>query len=281
MIGRTVLITGASSGVGKALAVRVAAKKAKLIMFCRDEIKAEKARKEIVSKSRNEDVHVVIADLSSIKSVREAADNIRKRFPELYLLVNNAGASYTKKIITEDGLEKTFAGNYLGHYILTHTLLDIMIKHEPGRIVNVASQAHMKIDFGNLNGEKKYNYFNAYKYSKAANILFTFDLAEKLRNTQVTVNSVHPGVVRTSIYDGIRGLSKLAIKTMWPFFISPEKSADMIMPLLVSDSFRNISGKYFVKGKTASPKPGVDNKSDREKLRQLSEKLTGIKYENT
>lgn len=280
MIGRTVIITGASSGVGKALAVRIAAKKAKLIMLCRDGKKADEARNEIARESRNEDIHIITADLSSMKSAREAANNIRKSFPEIYLLVNNAGASCVRKTITEEGLEKTFAGNYIGHYILTLLLLDIMIKHEPARIINVASQAHAKIDFENLYGEKKYRMFDAYKYSKAANILFTFDLAEKLKHTQVTANCVHPGVVRTSIYDGIKGLSKLAIKSMWPFFITPGKSADMIMPLLVSDSYRNISGQYFVKGKTASPRPGVDNESDREKLRLLSEKITGINYEN-
>ncbi|MCE1164210.1 MAG: SDR family NAD(P)-dependent oxidoreductase [Bacteroidetes bacterium] len=277
MIGRTVIITGASSGVGKALAERVASKKAKLIMFCRDGKKAEAAREEIIRVSHNEDIHIVVGDLSSMKSVRTAAEEIKKKFPEIRLLVNNAGASYTRKIITEEGLEKTFAGNYIGHYMLTLLLLDLMAESEPARIINVASQAHMKIDFENLNGEKRYKMFDAYRYSKAANILFTLNLAERMKSTQVTVNAVHPGVVKTAVYRDIGGFQNLAIKMMWLFFITPEKSADMIMPMLISDSFRNISGKYFVKGKAAIPKPGTDNETDREKLRRLSEKLTGLK----
>lgn len=277
MISRNVIITGATSGVGKALALRVAQRKAKLIMFCRDNIKAENVRNELIRKSRNEDIHIVTADLSSMKSVKEAASNIKKTFPELYLLVNNAGCSVIKKTITDEGVEKTFASNYLGHYILTVLLVDLLKESAPSRIVNVASQAHAKIDFENLSGEKKYNYFTAYKYSKAANMLFTFDLAEKLKGTGITVNCVHPGVVKSSIYDNIKGINKLLIKSIWPFFITPEKSADMIMPLLLSKDFRNISGKYFVKGKSVCPKTGVDTVSDRIKLRELSEKLTKIK----
>lgn len=277
MISRNVIITGATSGVGKALALRVAQRKAKLIMFCRDKTKAESTRNELIQKSHNEDIHIIIADLSSMESVKEAAARIKRTFPELYMLVNNAGCSVIKRTITEEGIEKTFASNYLGHYVLTMLLVDFMKVSAPSRIINVASQAHTKIDFDNLSGEKKYNYFTAYKYSKAANILFTFDLAEKLKDTGISVNCVHPGVVRSNIYDNIKGINKLLIKSIWPFFITPEKSADMIMPLLLSKDFRNITGKYFVKGKAVSPKKDVDNVSDRMKLRELSEKLTQIK----
>ncbi len=277
MISRNVIITGATSGVGKALALRVAQRKAKLIMLCRNRVKAENARNELIRKSHNEDIHVVIADLSSMESVKNAAANIKKTFPELYMLVNNAGCSVIKKTITEEGVEKTFASNYLGHYILTILLVELMRGSAPSRIINVASQAHAKIDFDNLSGEKKYNFFTAYKYSKAANILFTFDLAEKLKDTGITVNCVHPGVVKSNIYDNIKGINKFLIKSIWPFFITPEKSASIIMPLLLSKDFRNITGKYFVKGKAVCPKKDVDSVADRIKLRELSEKLTQIK----
>jgi NAD(P)-dependent dehydrogenase (short-subunit alcohol dehydrogenase family) len=276
MISRNVLITGACSGVGKALAVRVAAKKAKLIMLCRNEEKAEAARKEIIKKTGNEDIHIIIADLSSMNSVRKAADNILKSFPEMYLLVNNAGTSVWKRELSVDGYEMTFAANYLGPFLLTNLLLDLLKNSAPSRILNVASEAHEKIDFSDLMSEKNYNGFKAYKHSKMANIMFTYELLRRLENTGVTVNCVHPGVVQTAIYSHIKGPAKLAIKLIWPFFITSEKSADRIMPLILPGKYKNVSGKYFVKGKETQSKEGSYSIEDGKKLWYISEKLTGL-----
>ena len=277
MISRNVLITGATSGVGKALAVKIAARKAKLILLCRDENKANAARNEIIRNTGNEDIHIILGDLSSMKSVRTAAENVLKSFPGLYLLINNAATSVQKRELSADGYELTFATNYLGPFLLTNLLLDLIKNSAPSRIINVASEAHEKIDFDNMMSEKNHNGFRAYKYSKMANIMFTYELARRLENTGVTVNAVHPGVVRTSIYRHIKGIGKIMIGMMWPFFISPGKSAERIMPVACADEFKYVSGKYFVKGKETPSKDGSYNIVDQRKLWDISEKLTGFK----
>jgi NAD(P)-dependent dehydrogenase (short-subunit alcohol dehydrogenase family) len=277
MISRNVLITGATSGVGKALAFKIAALKAKLIILCRDEEKTMAVQKEIIKKTGNEDIHIIIADLSSMNSVRAAAENILKSFPELYLLINNAATSVQKRELTTDGYETTFATNYLGPFLLTNLLLDLIKSSAPSRIINVASEAHEKIDFNNMMSDKNYNGFRAYKYSKMGNIMFSYELARRLENTGVTVNAVHPGVVKTAIYRHIKGIGKIMIGMMWPFFISPDKSAEMIMPLAHSDKFKYTNGKYFVRGKETPSKNGSYNIVDQGKLWDISEKLTGLK----
>ncbi|MDD5361249.1 MAG: SDR family NAD(P)-dependent oxidoreductase [Ignavibacteria bacterium] len=276
MISRNVLITGANSGVGKALAVKIAAKKAKLIMLCRNEEKAEAARKEIIQKTGNEDVHIIIADLSSLNSVRTAAENIQKSFPEMYLIINNAGLSVQERKLSADGYEMTFAANYLGPFLLTNLLLDLLKNTAPSRIINIASEAHEKIEFDDLMSEKNYNGFKAYKHSKMANIMFSYELARRLEGTGVTVNCVHPGVVQTAIYKHIKGPGKILIDLMWPFFITPEKSADRIMPLTIPSKNKTVTGKYFVKGKEAESKEGSYSIADCKKLWYISEKLTGL-----
>jgi NAD(P)-dependent dehydrogenase (short-subunit alcohol dehydrogenase family) len=276
MISRNVLVTGANSGVGKALAVKIAARKAKLIMLCRNEEKAEATRKEIIQKTGNEDIHIILADLSSMNSVRTAAADILKSFPEMYLIINNAGQSVQKRELSADGYEMTFAANYLGPFLLTNLLLDLMKNSAPSKIINVASEAHEKINFDDLMSEKNYNGFKAYKHSKMANIMFTYELARRLENTGVTVNCVHPGVVQTAIYRHIKGPGKIMIDLMWPFFITPEKSASRIIPLVLPSKNKAVTGKYFVKGKEAESKEGSYSIEDREKLWYISEKLTGL-----
>lgn len=275
---KTVVITGTTSGVGKSLAFKVASKGAHLIMFCRDEKKATELKSAVISDTGNKNVEYIVCDFSSMNSIKKAAEKFCEEYQILDVLVNNAGANFPERKLSEDGIEMTFAVNHIGYFMLTLLLLPCLRKSSDARIINVASQAHLKIDFENLSGEKKYDGYKAYAYSKMANILFTYKLASLLSTSSITVNAVHPGVVRTGIYRNIEGVIKFLIKLFWIFFITPEKSADMIMPLLESPEYKNISGKYFYKTKQINTKKGSYNEDDIDRLWNLSLEITGLNF---
>lgn len=272
-MNKIVLITGANSGVGKSLALQSALKRSNVVMVCRNKDKGEKARDEIISISKNESVHLIIADLSSLYSIQKASEEFKSKFNNLHILVNNAGINLPQRELTVDGYEKVFATNHLAYFYLTSLLLDVLKSSAPSRIINVASNAHSEIDLNDLMCEKKYSQFKAYSRSKMANILFTYELAERLKGTQITVNAVHPGVVNTNIYNTVHGVPKFIIKLIMPFFITPDKSAEFIIPLMYSDKFNNVTGKYFVKTKEANTKKGSYDTETQKKLWSISENL--------
>lgn len=277
MKDKIVLITGASSGVGKALAVEASGKGARVIIICRDKISGENALEDICRISGKRNVELLTADLSLMSEVRKAAGEFKSKYNRLDILINNAATSAEKREITSEGLEKTFATNHIAYYLLTNLLLDIIRKSAPSRIINVASQAHKTIDFDNLQAEKKFNGFTAYGYSKMGNIMFTYDLAGKLSGSGVTVNVVHPGVVRTNIYRHVRRVPKFIIKGIfWWFFITPEKSASDIIYLAESKEVENVTGKYFAKRKIRDSKPQSYDVQARNRLMEISKNLTGI-----
>ena len=272
-MNKIVLITGANSGVGKSLALQSALKRSTVVMVCRNKDKGEKARDEIISISKNESVHLIIADLSSLDSIKKASEEFKSNFNNLHILVNNAGINLPQRELTVDGYEKVFATNHLAYFYLTSLLLDVLKSSAPSRIINVASNAHSEIDLNDLMCEKKYDQFKTYSRSKMANILFTYELAERLNGTQITVNAVHPGVVNTNIYNTVHGVPKFIIKLIMPFFITPDKSAEYIIPLMYSDKFNNVTGKYFVKTKEADTKKGSYDTETQKKLWSISENL--------
>ena len=184
------LVTGANSGIGKVTAKVLAAGGATVIMVCRDRDKGEAARHEIVGKTRNENVELMIADFSDLRQVRRLAAEVKAKYSRLHTLVNNAGAYNGKRMITADGYEMTFAVNHLGYFLLTVELLDLLKSSAPARIVNVASEAHRNshINFDDLNLENGYSGWKAYAQSKLANVLFTYELARRLEGTGVTAN---------------------------------------------------------------------------------------------
>jgi len=199
MTGKVCLITGANSGIGKATALGLAKLDATVVIVSRDKDKGEAALLEIRTRSGNKNVDAMVADLSSQDSVRELAHDFKARYKKLHVLINNAGVFLPKRVPTVDGLEATFATNHLGHFLLTNLLLDVLKASAPSRIINITSSAHRgtEMDFEDLQGEKKYSGFHAYSQSKLANVLFTYQLAKLLEGTGVTVNCLHPGVVRT------------------------------------------------------------------------------------
>jgi NAD(P)-dependent dehydrogenase (short-subunit alcohol dehydrogenase family) len=206
------------------------------------------------------------------------AEEFKARHEKLHVLINNAGVYLTKRITTEDGLESTFAINHLGPFLLTSLLLDILRASAPSRIVNVTSDAHnsAKVDFDDLQGEKRFSGWQAYGQSKLAMILYTHELAKKLEGTGVTVNSVHPGVVRTNFAKNNGGLVALGFRFLGMFFIGPEIAARRILYVATSPDLDGVTGKYFSKMHEArSSHESYDDESAK-RLWQISEQLTHV-----
>jgi len=205
-------------------------------------------------------------------------NEFRARHEKLHLLINNAGVYLTKRSETEDGLESTFAVNHLGPFLLTSLLVDILKASAPSRIVNVTSDAHKgaRVNFDDLQGERKFSGWQAYGQSKLAMILYTRGLAKKLEGTGVTVNSAHPGVVRTNFAKNNGGLVMLGFRFLGIFFISPESAAKRILYVATSPDLEGVTGKYFTKmHEVKSSQESYDDDSAR-RLWQISEQLTRL-----
>ncbi|NVM02503.1 MAG: SDR family oxidoreductase [Candidatus Helarchaeota archaeon] len=278
MNGKICLITGANSGIGKVAALELAKLGAKVVMFCRNPKKGVDALAEIKEKSQNNTVDLMFADLASLDSVRQFAVDFKAKYKKLHILINNAGVHYPDRKLTVDGYEAMFAINHLGHFLLTMLLLDVIKASAPARIINVSSEAHVfgKINFDDLNLDKKFNEFQAYGRSKLANIYFTYELAERLEGTGVTVNCLHPGMVRTN-FQRYSKMVQDAIKKAPPgLLISPEEGAKTTIYLATSSEVENVTGKYFENLKAKKSSRRSYEKDSQQKLWELSEKLTGL-----
>jgi len=276
MQGKICLVTGATLGVGKETALGLARKGAQVVIVGRDAARTRETAAWIAKESGNPQVDFLIADLSSQTEVRRLAAEFKAKYPRLDVLLNNAGAIFTKRETTVEGFERTWALNHLADFLLTRLLLDTLEASAPARIVNVASAAHTRgtIDFDNLQGEQKYSGIGAYSQSKLANILFTYALARRLQASGVTANCLHPGVVATGFGHNTPGLVRTLLSLARPFLITPEKGAATSIALASSPDVADISGKYFAKSKPiASSKLSYDE-ALQEKLWALSEKQT-------
>jgi len=243
------LITGATSGIGKATAVGLASMGASVVMVGRDRVRGEAVMAEIKEKNANASVDLMLADLSSQEEIHRLADNFKEAYPRLDVLINNAGVIRSKRITTEDGLETTFAVNHLAYFLLTKLLLDMLKASAPSRIVNVASgeQRNGTIDFDDLQGEKGYKGAKAYSQSKLATVLFTYELARRLEGTGITANCLHPGVVGTNLGSGVSGIFGFMVRALTPLMKSPQKGAETSIYLASSPEVEGLSGRYFVK----------------------------------
>jgi len=277
MTGKTCIITGGNSGIGKATALGLARMGATVVIVSRDKERGEVALADIIAKSGNRNVQLVLGDMSSQDSVRKLAIEFKARHEMLHLLVNNAGVYLTRSTTTVDGLESTFAINYLGPFLLTSLLLDVLKGSAPSRIVNVSSDAHngAKVNFEDLQGEKKFSGWHAYAQSKLAMILFTHELAKKLDGTGVTVNSAHPGVVRTNFANN-NGLVTFGFRLMRPFFISPKSAAKRILYVATSPDLEGVTGKYFTKMREVKSSQESYDDASAKRLWQVSEQLTKV-----
>ena len=278
MADKICLVTGGNSGIGKSVALGLAKMGATVVVVSRNKEKGETAVTDTVEKSGNKNVELIQADMSSQNSIHQLVNEFRARHEKLHLLINNAGVYLTKRSETEDGLESTFAVNHLGPFLLTSLLVDILKASAPSRIVNVTSDAHKgaRVNFDDLQGERKFSGWQAYGQSKLAMILYTRGLAKKLEGTGVTVNSAHPGVVRTNFAKNNGGLVMLGFRFLGMFFISPESAAKRILYVATSPDLEGVTGKYFTKmHEVKSSQESYDDDSAR-RLWQISEQLTRL-----
>ncbi len=278
MQGKTCLITGATNGIGKETALSLAQMGARIVVVGRNRQKSEAVVAEIKQQSGNNAVELLLADLSSQKEVRRLADEVKANYPRLDVLVNNAGGIYTQRQLTVDGLEYTFALNHLSYFLLTNLLLDLLKASTPARIVNVSSGAHQmgKMEFDNLQGEKRYSTMRAYGTSKLENILFTYELARKLEGTGITTTVMHPGGVATGFGHNNAGIFSVVVKFFHLFSRTPAKGAETVVWLASSPDVEGATGKYYYDLKEIKSNAESHDQAKAQKLWQMSQKLTGL-----
>lgn len=276
MQNKVALVTGANSGTGKWTAIALAKQGFTVVMLCRNPTRGKEAHFEVKVRSQSTKVDLMFCDLGSIKSIRHFCQEFKKKYNRLDILVNNAGVVLPGRHETQDGFELQFGVNHLGHFLLTNLLLDLMVESGPARIVNVASGGHKigNIHFDDINLTKNYNIFKAYSQSKLANILFTYELARRLKGKDVTVNALHPGAVASQM--GINretGFGKLITTILKPFFLTPEQGAQTAIYLATSKEVEGVTGKYFYKKKQIASSKKSYNKQIAKRLWRISYKM--------
>ncbi|CAF0849538.1 unnamed protein product [Adineta ricciae] len=288
MDGKTVVITGSNTGIGKYAAVELARRGAHVILACRDRKRTEEALRDIRRLSGSEKVEMEMLDLASLQSVRECAKRLRDRLTKLDVLINNAGVMMASGK-SVDGYEIHFAVNHLGHFLLTNLLLDLMKKAPSARIINVSSINHafwgLQINWDDINFTKPYWRMNAYSHSKLANVLFTNELARRLQDTNITANSLHPGVVRTEVTRSILGNYQsildgiiLLITPIWYCLTkTPEQGAQTSIYLATDRQLDHVTGKYFSECKECPSSKTSQDRQSAERLWKLSEEMTNLR----
>ncbi len=275
MTGKTVLITGANTGIGKATASELAARGARVALLCRDPAKAEAARTEIRARTPAAQVDVLSLDLRSLASVRSCAKAVLEAYSRVDVLLNNAGVVPSTLRLTADGFEEQIGVNHLGHFLLTNLLLERLAASAPARVVTVSSMMHAggAIDFASFRGPAKYNAIAAYRQSKLANILFANELARRVATRGVTSNSLHPGGVATEIMRDANWLIRVGMGLVGA---SPEKGARTSVQLASAPELERATGKYFVSQREKQPDPAALDEAMAERLWGESAKLVGL-----
>lgn len=277
MAGRTVLVTGATGGIGLATARRLAGLGARVGLVGRDEARAAAVAGRL--RDGGAEVDVFLADLSSQRDVRALAGQVLAAYARLDVLVNNVGGYWATRHETVDGLERTFAVDHLAPFLLTNLLLDRLRPSAPARVVTVSSGAHAmgRIDLDDLQGAQGYNGQRAYNQSKLANVMFTYELARRLEGSGVTANALHPGVVRTAFGQEDSGRwMRLVLPAVRPFMKSPERGADTSVLLASSPELELVSGRYFAGGKVKRSSRASYDTDVAARLWRISAELVGV-----
>ena len=276
MTGKICMVTGATAGIGEATALALADLGASVVVVGRSAERCASSVERIKQQTGNPEVDHLLADLSSLRQIRNLADEFKSRHARLDVLVNNAGAINLARRDTVDGIELTFALNHLSYFLLTNRLLDLLVSSAPARIVNVSSSSHRraKIDFDDLQGHRRYQGFRAYAQSKLGNVLFTYELSRRLERIGVTVNALHPGVVATRFL-----ANNGKIGPMFSFLfglrgVSPEKGAQTSVYLASSDEVVGITGGYYEKSNAVRSSPASYDEETAARLWEISVKMT-------
>ena len=279
MGGKTVLITGGTSGIGKATAAALAAMGANVVVVGRNPERSEAAVEEIKAQSHSGSVELMLADLSVQAELRRLAKEFLRRHDRLDVLANNAGLVQSKRTETPDGIETTLATNHLAPFLLTNLLIERLEQSAPSRVITVSSEAQRwgNMDFEDMQSRRKYRGFPVYGTTKLANIMFTYELAERLDGTGVSANCLHPGSVGTNFGQNNRGAMALFFRTFKLFMRSPEQGADTLIWLSSSFEVDGVSGKYFSDRKEIEAKKVAYDPAARRRLWEISEDLTGVK----
>ena len=277
MRGKTIVITGGTSGIGAVAAEKLAAMGGSIVLVARDQGRAE-GTLDRLRRASSEKHSVHFADLLRLADVKRVAAEIAAQEPRIDVLINNAGAMFASRQVTVDGLERTFALNHMAYFVLTAGLRDRLTASAPARIVSTASAAHLraKLDFDDLQLEKGFGPMKAYGRSKLCNILFTRELARQLQGTGVTTNCLHPGFVATRFGEQSGGLISRFVGLAKLFAISPDKGADTIVYLASSPDVATTNGGYFYQRRPATPSKEAQDDAAARKLWERSVAIAGL-----
>jgi NAD(P)-dependent dehydrogenase (short-subunit alcohol dehydrogenase family) len=278
MRGKVVVITGATSGIGSVAAETLAGMGARIVLVARDRPRAEAELVRLREKAPGLAHSVHYGDLSLLEEMKRVGREIAAAEARIDVLINNAGALFSHRTLTADGLELTFATNHMSYFVLTEMLRARLLASAPARVINTSSDAHKgaHIDFADLQSANNYAGFRVYGRSKLCNILYTRELARSLASTGVTANCLHPGFVATRFGDQSGGAFSYAVRIAKAFAISPEKGADTIVYLASSDDVANVSGEYFYKRRAAVPTREARDDEAARRLWQESARLAGL-----
>jgi len=278
--GKTIMVTGATAGIGEATVQELARKGASIVLVSRNPEKCAATAARIQQETDNPNVNYIPADLSSQAQIRKLVNQFLAHYDRLNVLINNVGAFFLERQLSVDGNEMTIALNHLSYFLLTNLLLDIIKASAPARVVNVSSNAHFKaaLEFDNLQSWRDYFVYTAYKRSKFANVLFTYELARRLKDSGVTVNALHPGIVGTDIAKNINQWVGVGWQTFARFsrVLTPEQGAETSVYLAASPEVETVTGKYFVKCKGVPSDPATYDRAAAWRLWEISAEMVKL-----
>jgi len=280
MKGKIVVVTGASSGIGKASAAGIAALGAHTVLVSRTEKRGRKAMDEIARRTPGAELDLLVADLSTISAVRGLADEFRSRYDRLDVLFNNAGILTARRKVTADGFEEQFFVNYLSYYLLTGLLFETLRASAPSRVINMTSSSHSSgtIDFHDPQMTRNYRGWQQYANTKLMSMVFTYALAQRIEGTGVTANCLHPGVIHTNLLRNFSSILNLLFHALQRFFKKPEDGAETPVYLAASPEVEGVSGKYFRYCRPMDTTAESNDRNVQEQLWAESERLTGFRY---
>jgi retinol dehydrogenase-12 len=278
MHGKVCIVTGATSGIGFVTAQALAHQGATVLVVGRNPERSAATVSHIQQETGNSAVEAMVADLSAQAQVRQLASEVQRRFAQVDLLINNAGALFAQRQLSQEGIEMTFALNHLAYFLLTNLLLERLKASASARIINVSSEAHRgaQLDFADLQGQHRYRGWRAYTRSKLANILFTYELARRLEGTAAVTNALHPGFVATNFGRNNRGITAVLWRILQLAAISPEQGAETIVYVASSAEVQDATGRYFVKKEAVRSSEASYDRAAAERLWQVSAELTGL-----